>query len=74
VHGSAPDIAGQNLANPTAIILSTVMLLRHIGEDAAADRIESAVLCVLEKGEHLTRDLGGRATTTEITEAIIAAL
>jgi isocitrate dehydrogenase (NAD+) len=74
VHGSAPDIAGMNLANPTAIILSTVMLLHHIGEDAAADRIEAAVQRVLEKGEHTTRDLGGHASTLEMTEAIIAEL
>ena len=74
VHGSAPDIAGKDLANPTAIILSAVMMLHHIHEDAAADRIEAAVRQVLEKGEHTTRDLGGPATTTEMTEAIIAAL
>jgi len=74
VHGSAPDIAGKNVANPTAIILSAVMMLHHIGEDAAADRIESAVRRVLEEGKQTTPDLGGHATTTEMTEAIIAAL
>jgi isocitrate dehydrogenase (NAD+) len=74
VHGSAPDIAGQNIANPTAIILSAVMMLRHICESDAADRIENAVRQVLEKGEHTTPDLGGHASTTEMTEAIIAAL
>jgi isocitrate dehydrogenase (NAD+) len=74
VHGSAPDIAGKNVANPTAIILSAVMMLHHIGEDAAADRIEAAVRRVLEKGEKTTPDLGGHATTTEMTEAIIASL
>src|SRR5438046_167507 len=57
VHGSAPDIAGKNLANPTALILSAVMMLRHIHEDAAADRIETAVHHVLEKGECTTADL-----------------
>jgi isocitrate dehydrogenase (NAD+) len=74
VHGSAPDIAGKNLANPTALILSAVMMLRHIGEAAAADRIETAVRNVLEKGERTTPDLGGHATTTEMTAAILAAL
>jgi isocitrate dehydrogenase (NAD+) len=74
VHGSAPDIAGKNMANPTAIILSAVMMLHHIGEDAAADRIEAAVRQVLAKGEQTTPDLGGHATTTEMTEAIIASL
>src|SRR5438876_4503725 len=74
VHGSAPDIAGKDLADPTAIILSAVMMLHHIHEDAAADRIETAVHHVLEKGERTTADLGGPATTTEMTEAIIAAL
>jgi isocitrate dehydrogenase (NAD+) len=74
VHGSAPDIAGKNMANPTAIILSAVMMLHHIGEDAAADRIEAAVRQVLAKGEQTTPDLGGPATTTEMTEAIIASL
>jgi isocitrate dehydrogenase (NAD+) len=74
VHGSAPDIAGKGVANPTAIILAAVMLLRHIGEREAADRIERAVHAVLEKGERTTPDLGGHATTTEMTEAIIAGL
>src|ERR1700719_4535836 len=59
VHGSAPDIAGKNVANPTAIILSAVMMLHHIDEDAAADRIEAAVRRVLAKGEQTTPDLGG---------------
>jgi len=74
VHGSAPDIAGRNLANPTAVILSAVMMLRHLGESTAAERIEKAVLATLAEGKHLTRDLGGTAKTTEITEAIITLL
>jgi isocitrate dehydrogenase (NAD+) len=74
VHGTAPDIAGKNLANPTALILSAVMMLRHIGETAAGNRIETALNKVLEKREKVTRDLGGTATTTEFTDAIIAAL
>ena len=74
VHGSAPDIAGKDVANPTAIIFSAVMMLHHIGEDAAADRIETAVRRVLEEGKQTTPDLGGHASTMEFTEAIIAAL
>jgi isocitrate dehydrogenase (NAD+) len=74
VHGSAPDIAGRNLANPVALILSAVMLLRHLGEGQAAHRIERSVESVLAEGKMLTGDLGGKATTTEMTDAIIAAL
>jgi isocitrate dehydrogenase (NAD+) len=74
VHGSAPDIAGRNKANPVALILSAVMMLRHIDESSAAQRIEDAVLGVLKDGKHVTADLGGKASTTEITDAIIAAL
>ena len=65
VHGIAPDIAGKNLANPTALLLSALMMLRHIGEQAAADRIMAAVNRVLGAGQVRTRDLGGTATTTE---------
>jgi len=71
VHGSAPDIAGRNLANPTALLLSGVMMLRHLGEHEPAQRIEKAVLAVLAEGQHMTGDLGGKATTSEITGAII---
>ena len=74
VHGSAPDIAGRNLANPIAVILSSAMMLAHIGEDEAAHRIENAVQTVLADGKTLTGDLGGTAKTSEMTEAIIAAL
>lgn len=70
VHGSAPDIAGKNLANPTALLLSALLLLRHIGETAHADRIQSALARVLESGRIRTRDLGGDATTTSFTDAI----
>ena len=70
VHGSAPDIAGKNLANPMALILSGAMLLDHIGEQQAADRVRNAVHAVLTEGKKLTRDLGGTAGTTEIAEAI----
>jgi isocitrate dehydrogenase (NAD+) len=70
VHGSAPDIAGQNVANPTALLLSAVMMLRHIGETAAADRVRAGLGRVLEAGTVRTRDLNGTASTTEFTEAI----
>jgi len=74
VHGSAPDIAGKGLANPIALIRSAAMMLDHIGERAAAARVERAVHVVLEKGEVRTGDLGGRATTRQITDAILAEL
>jgi isocitrate dehydrogenase (NAD+) len=73
-HGSAPDIAGQNKANPTATLLSGVMMLRYLGEAEYADKIENAVKAVLKEGKHLTMDLGGNASTTEYTEAIISKL
>lgn len=71
VHGSAPDIAGQDRANPMAMILSAVMLLRYVGEAAAADRIDAALLAVLKDGRQLTRDLGGSAGTRGMTQAIV---
>src|ERR1041385_20487 len=74
VHGTAPDIAGKNIANPTALLLSAIMMLRHIGEKSAGDRIESSLNKVLLKREKVTRDLGGNTSTTEFAEAIIAAL
>jgi isocitrate dehydrogenase (NAD+) len=70
VHGSAPDIAGQNLANPTALLLSALMMLRHIGEAAAAERIRQSLARVLEAGAVRTRDLGGSATTSAFTDAL----
>jgi isocitrate dehydrogenase (NAD+) len=74
VHGSAPDIAGKNIANPTAMLLSALMMLRHLGEGEAADRIYAALCRVLADRGIRTRDLGGSATTTEFTEAILAEL
>ena len=74
VHGSAPDIAGKDLANPMSLILSAVMLLRYIGENAAADRIESALTAVLSEKKQVTRDLGGTAGTRAMTQAIVAKL
>jgi len=74
VHGSAPDIAGQNIANPTALLLSAVMMLRHIDEGAAAERIMAALGRVLSARQVRTRDLGGSAGTTEFAEAICRAV
>jgi isocitrate dehydrogenase (NAD+) len=70
VHGSAPDIADQNLANPTALLLSALLMLDHLGEQQRAARIRAALGRVLEAGQVRTRDLGGTASTTEFTEAI----
>jgi isocitrate dehydrogenase (NAD+) len=72
VHGSAPDIAGRNLANPIALVLSGALMLEHLGEKEAARRVQAAVTAVLAEGRQLTRDLGGTAGTTEIAEAIAA--
>lgn len=71
VHGTAPDIAGKGLANPLAVLLSGLMLLEYVGEWKVAGKIERAVWDVLEKGEHLTGDLGGKAGTEEFTQAIL---
>jgi len=73
VHGSATDIAGKNIANPSALILAAAMMLRHLGEDRAADRIEKAVRSVVKEGKSVTRDLNpaNPASTTEMTDAII---
>ena len=76
VHGSAPDIAGKNLANPTALILSAAMMLRHIGEGTAANNVEQAVLVTLEHGVR-TSDMHGDShaySTTEFTDAVISNL
>lgn len=72
VHGSAPRHAGKNDANPTALILSAVMMLRYLGEDGAAAAIESAVLRLLEGGVSVTRDLGGELGTAGFADAVIA--
>lgn len=71
VHGSAPDIAGKNLANPTALLLSACLMLEHIGESGAAGRIRIGIEQVLRKGLTLTRDLGGSASTLRFADAII---
>src|SRR5438477_12389784 len=70
VHGTAPDLAGKNKANPMALVLSGAMMLDHLGEREAADRVRAAVHSVLREGRKLTGDLGGSAGTTEIAEAI----
>ncbi len=70
VHGSAPDIAGQNVANPTALLLSAILMLRHINEGDAADRIAAALGRALTAGAVRTRDLGGSASTTEFATAV----
>src|SRR5690349_12954459 len=74
VHGTAPDIAGKGLANPTALLLSGIMMLDHLGERPAARRIESALHKVYQEGKHATRDLGGSATTAQFTDAVLATL
>jgi isocitrate dehydrogenase (NAD+) len=74
VHGSAPDIAGKNIANPTALLQTAIMMLRHLGERAAADLIERAMIHTLANKQLRTRDLGGTASTTEYTEAIVASM
>ncbi len=71
VHGSAPDIAGQSKANPTALIRSSALLLHHIGEVEAAMRIERAVWCAYEEGTSLTPDVGGTASTEVMTDRIV---
>lgn len=74
VHGAAPSIAGRGIANPTALLQSAVLMLKHLNERERAVRIQSAVERVLADGKVLTRDLGGQATTLDFTEAIIRAL
>jgi len=71
VHGSAPDIAGQGIANPTALLQSGILMLRYIGERAPADKIENAMLTVFEEGKVRTKDIGGTAKTAEFADAII---
>ena len=74
VHGSAPDIAGKDIANPLAVIMSGVMMLNHLHEDAIAAKVESAYRAVLTEGKTLTRDLGGTAGTQAFADAVIAKL
>jgi len=74
VHGSAPDIAGKGLANPTALMLCGAMMLTHLGEPQAGERVQRAVERVVGEGKNITPDLGGSANTTQYTDAVIAAL
>lgn len=71
VHGSAPDIAGKGMANPTALLLSATMMLNHLNEHATANKIEKALHAVLAEAKHVTKDMKGNATTSEFTNAII---
>src|ERR1035438_9419471 len=71
VHGTAPDIAGKGLANPTALMQSAALMLAHIGERDAAKRLKSAVASVYAEGKHLTGDVGGHAGTAEFTDAVV---
>ncbi len=74
VHGSAPDIAGKDMANPTAVLRSGILMLRHLGEENAANHIRAAIEKVFTEKKHLTRDIGGTASTTEFTDAMVDAL
>ncbi len=74
VHGTAPDIAGKGLANPTALLMSGIMMLRYLNETNAAQRIEAALYQVYNDGKALTRDVGGSAGTSEFTDTVIRAL
>jgi isocitrate dehydrogenase (NAD+) len=74
VHGTAPDIAGKGLANPTALLMSSILMLDYLGERSAARRIEAALEKVYREGKHTTKDVGGTEGTKEFTDGVIAAL
>jgi isocitrate dehydrogenase (NAD+) len=74
VHGTAPDIAGKGLANPTALLMSAILMLNHLGERSTADSIELALIKVYKEGKYVTKDVGGKAGTQEFTDAVIGAL
>ncbi len=74
VHGSAPDIAGKGIANPTALMLSAVMMLTHLKERDAANRLQAAIEAVYAEKKHLTGDVGGKAVTAEFTDAVVSKL
>jgi isocitrate dehydrogenase (NAD+) len=74
VHGTAPDIAGKGLANPTALLMSSILMLDHLGERSTSQRIEAALEKVYREAKHTTRDVGGKAGTEEFAQAVIAAL
>ena len=74
VHGSAPDIAGQGVANPTGLLLSACLLLDHVGQRGVSDQIRAAIDVVIRSGEARTRDMGGESSTTDFTAAVVRAL
>jgi isocitrate dehydrogenase (NAD+) len=74
VHGSAPDIAGKNVANPTALLQSAVLMLRHLDEQSAADKVQTALETVYAEHKSLTRDVGGTAGTSQFADAVLAAM
>jgi isocitrate dehydrogenase (NAD+) len=74
VHGSAPDIAGRGIANPTALLRSGILMLRHLGEQDAANKVKYAVHAVYREGQHITRDMGGTSSTNEFADAVIEAM
>ncbi len=74
VHGTAPDIAGKGLANPTALIMSAVLMLNYLGERETAAKVDAALIKVYREGKHVTKDVGGKAGTKEFTDAVIKAL
>ena len=74
VHGSAPDIAGKDIANPTALLQSAILMLRHLDEEAAADKVHKALETVYAEGKTLTRDVGGHAGTSQFADAVLAAM
>jgi isocitrate/isopropylmalate dehydrogenase len=74
VHGSAPDIAGKGIANPTGLILSACLMLEYVGQGEVAERIRSAIDAVVLEGAQRTPDMGGRASTREYTDALVRAL
>jgi isocitrate dehydrogenase (NAD+) len=74
VHGTAPDIAGKGIANPTAVLMSAIMMLDHLGELEAARRVDAALKQVYREGKSLTRDVGGTASTKQFADAVIAAM
>jgi isocitrate dehydrogenase (NAD+) len=74
VHGSAPDIAGKDIANPTALLQSAILMLRHLDEAAVADKVQKALETVYQERKTLTRDVGGKAGTSQFADAVLAAL
>jgi len=74
VHGTAPDIAGKGLANPTALLMSALLMLDHLGERAAAEKVEAALLKTYREGTHTTRDVGGKAGTDQFAHAVMVAM